>query len=368
MADRLILVRPVPATGVGGGGGVTDHGALTGLADDDHAQYLTSARHGAITGNPHSTTAAQVGADPAGTASSAISAHVAAVDPHADRAYTDAQIAAMLTTAFDFKASVRVATTGNVTLSGLQTIDGITVVAGDRVLVRANTTTSQNGIWLAAVGAWTRATDADQNSEVTAGLAVPVEQGTANGGRLFMLTTPNPITVGTTGLTFTRVDAGTLAAASNLSDLTDAAQARTNLGLGTAAQQPATAFETAGAVTTHVAAADPHAQYALEAQPVNAQTGTTYTLVLADGSRLVTCDNAAAITVTVPTNATAAIPVGTYVDLMQLGTGQITVAAAGGVTLRVSGLTAKARAQFSRLGLQKIGTDTWSLFGDLAAS
>lgn len=55
--------------------GTTNHGSLSGLADDDHTQYLTSARHAAITGNPHGTTAAQVGADPAGSASSAVSTH-----------------------------------------------------------------------------------------------------------------------------------------------------------------------------------------------------------------------------------------------------------------------------------------------------
>lgn len=65
-----------------GGSGVTDHGALTGLADDDHAQYLNSARHTAITGNPHGTTAAQVGADASGTAAAAVASHVAAGDPH----------------------------------------------------------------------------------------------------------------------------------------------------------------------------------------------------------------------------------------------------------------------------------------------
>lgn len=68
--------------GGGGGGGVTDHGALTGLADDDHTQYLNTARHSAITGNPHGTTAAQVGADAAGTAAAGDAAHVAASDPH----------------------------------------------------------------------------------------------------------------------------------------------------------------------------------------------------------------------------------------------------------------------------------------------
>lgn len=104
------------------------------------------------------------------------------------------------------------------------------------------------------------------------------------------------------------------------------------------------------------------------AQTVNAQTGTTYTLVAADAGKLVTLSNAAAITLTVPQDSDATILVGTYIDLMTLGAGQVTVVAGAGATLRVSGLTAKTRAQYSRFGLQKIAANTWSLFGDLAAS
>jgi len=169
--------------------------------------------------------------DPAGTATSAVSSHAGAADPHADRAYTDAQIAAFLSTAFDFKASVRAATTANITLSGAQTIDGVSVVAGNRVLVKNQSTASQNGIYVAASGAWTRATDADADAEVTAGLSVPVEEGTVSGGRVYLLTTANPITVGSTSLSFSLVDAGDLRASNNLSDVTSASSARSNLGL-----------------------------------------------------------------------------------------------------------------------------------------
>ena len=106
----------------------------------------------------------------------------------------------------------------------------------------------------------------------------------------------------------------------------------------------------------------------LTAQAVNAQTGTAYTLVAGDAGKLVTLSNAGAITLTVPQDSAATIPVGTYVDLYQLGAGQVTVTAGAGATLRTSGLTAKARAQYSRLGVQKVSANTWSLFGDLAAT
>ena len=61
----------------------------------------------------------------------------------------------------DAKASVVAATTANITLSGAQTIDGVSVVAGNRVLVKDQSTSSANGIYVAAVGAWARSTDAD---------------------------------------------------------------------------------------------------------------------------------------------------------------------------------------------------------------
>jgi hypothetical protein len=97
----------------------------------------------------------------------------------------------------------------------------------------------------------------------------------------------------------------------------------------------------------------------------NAQTGTTYTLVLADQSKMVTLTNAAAITVTVPTNAAVAYPVGTCIDIAQYGAGQVTVAAAGGVTVNgTPGL--KLRAQYSGATLWKRATDVWLLMGDLA--
>lgn len=115
--------------------------------------------------------------------------------------YIDAAVNGM-----DVKQSCRVASTGNVaTLSGLLTIDGVTLVAGDRVLLKNQTTASQNGIYVAASGAWTRATDCDSSAEVTSGLFVFIEEGTVNGNSGWMLTTDGAITVGTTSLTFSQI-------------------------------------------------------------------------------------------------------------------------------------------------------------------
>ena len=118
----------------------------------------------------------------------------------------------------DIKQSVRVATTTNITLSGTQTVDGVALAVGDRVLVKNQTTASENGIYVVQSGAWTRADDANSNQEVNSGLFVFVEQGTTNAASGWVLTTPNPITLGTTGLTFVQFSgAGQIIAGSGLS-------------------------------------------------------------------------------------------------------------------------------------------------------
>ena len=99
---------------------------------------------------------------------------------------------------------------------------------------------------------------------------------------------------------------------------------------------------------------------------VNAQTGTTYTAVLADDGKLITCDNAAAITFTIPTNASVAFGIGTQLNIMQLGAGQVTISGAG-VTLRSAGSKLKTNGQYSVATCVKIATDTWVIVGNVAA-
>ena len=99
---------------------------------------------------------------------------------------------------------------------------------------------------------------------------------------------------------------------------------------------------------------------------LNAQTGTTYTLVLTDAHKLVTLSNASAITLTVPTNASVAFDIGDQVNLLQLGAGQVTVGGAG-VTLRSQGSKLKLNGQYSTATLVKIASDEWVLIGNTAA-
>jgi len=102
----------------------------------------------------------------------------------------------------DFKNSVLVCAPGSIVLNGLQTIDGVSVPAGKRVLAPFQTAAKDRGIWVSAAGAWARATDADANDEVTPGMLVLVEQGTLYGDSAWQLVTDAPITLGVSSLTF----------------------------------------------------------------------------------------------------------------------------------------------------------------------
>ncbi len=102
---------------------------------------------------------------------------------------------------------------------------------------------------------------------------------------------------------------------------------------------------------------------------LNAQTGTTYTLVITDNGRLVTLSNAAAIALTVPLNATVAYATGAIINVQQIGAGQVTIQGASGVTITSTGATAttpKTRAQYSAASIIKTGTDSWTVIGDIA--
>lgn len=98
--------------------------------------------------------------------------------------------------------SCRAATTANITLSGIQTIDGVVLIVGDRVLVKNQTTASQNGIYTVATGAWPYAFDANTSARVRSAMVTTVEEGALNLGKGYVLTTPNPISLGVTALTF----------------------------------------------------------------------------------------------------------------------------------------------------------------------
>jgi hypothetical protein len=117
----------------------------------------------------------------------------------ATKAYVDATAVGL-----DVKASARVATTEDITLSGVQTIDGVGVLAGERVLVKNQTDASENGIYdVVSGGSWTRSEDAVQD-ELTSGAFVFIEEGTVNANSGFVVSTPNPITIGSDDIEFSQ--------------------------------------------------------------------------------------------------------------------------------------------------------------------
>lgn len=100
------------------------------------------------------------------------------------------------------KAPCKAATTANITLSGLQAVDGVSLAADDRVLCKDQTDASTNGIWIVDTGDWERAPDFDGNRDVTEGTLVPVNQGTTNATTMWRLSNTGTITIGSTLLTF----------------------------------------------------------------------------------------------------------------------------------------------------------------------
>lgn len=130
----------------------------------------------------------------------------------ATKGYVDAAVQGL-----DLKESVRVATTAPITLSGTQTIDGVLVIAGDRVLVKNQADPAANGIYTVNVGAWTRASDADESAEVDPGMFLFVQEGATNGDTGWVLTADTIVVVGVTGMNFSQFSsAGTISAGAGL--------------------------------------------------------------------------------------------------------------------------------------------------------
>lgn len=180
-----------------------------------------------------------------------------------NKSYVDAYIQGL-----SFKQPAAVATTGNITLSGLQTIDGYTTVAGDRVLVKNQATQPNNGIYVASTGAWARSADANTYAELVAAFLF-IESG-GQSGSAWVSTIPASGTLGTTNITFsqfsnsstyyagtgltlssyqfsitnTAVTAGSYGSASSVGTFTVNAQGQLTAASSTAISIPASAINT----------------------------------------------------------------------------------------------------------------------------
>ena len=247
------------------------------------------------------------------------------------------------------------------------TIDGASVSVGNRILLRAQTDATQNGIYTVtnvggASAKWvvTRATDADNNpaGELATGDFCFVTGGSTNGSKGFILTTIGTITIGTTNINYTQFNAS------------EAITAGTNITKSGATIAVADAPTFSGAVTASSGVTFSDGTQTKEGvpsrTPIVAKTASYTLSALTERDSVIEVNSASAVTITVPLNATIAYPVGTSIDILQTGTGQITVAGAAGVTVNATpGL--KLRTQWSGATLFKRATDTWVLYGDLSA-
>lgn len=124
-----------------------------------------------------------------------------AVDPSAAQDYATKNYVDSVAQGLKAKQSVKAATINNITLSGTQTVDGVTLAVNDRVCVKNQSTASQNGIYAVQSGAWTRTTDADTWDELV-GAFVFVEQGTTNADTGWLCTADIGGSLGTTSVNF----------------------------------------------------------------------------------------------------------------------------------------------------------------------
>jgi hypothetical protein len=299
------------------------------------------------------------------------------------------------------------------------TLDGESVALGQRVLIKNQTDAKQNGIYtLTTVGSvsvpWvlTRATDADNNptGEMKNGDFVLVMNGTTQASVGYINNSAtNPIVIGTDNITYTEFSAGkTVVAGSGLAELTPGTLSIASGGVTSdmiangaivdadVNASAAIAQSKIANLTTDLSAKAPLANPTFTGTVTVAASGVAFTdgtqtkegvpsrttitsvtdtynlstggLALRDS--LIECNKATGFTVTIPLNSTTAYPVGTSIDILQTGAGQVSITIASGGTLNCTpsgGVnTAKLRAQWSSATLFKRATDTWVVMGDLS--
>lgn len=359
-------------------GGITS-ASLSGLATTDQLSAY----------QPALTTAAPLGIELGGTgATTAIAAMTALGNMHFAGGWS--QTSVVLGT-MDTGVTPN---TFTVTATGALSVDGGSPAAGDILVLVSQPTGSQhlardNGPWIVvnpgAVGVQATLVRPDWFSGIVkTGMLVSNQYGASRTGVTYALQGPNTTTIGNF------IDVGTdvisvIAAyqrASGATLGTNTFGSRQTYAVNNTTQNPIS-FSTAAATllstqqlgaiewdntqlyitsSTQFSALNRNA-IATAAVLINAQTGTTFTPGLTDAGKLVTASNLAAISLTIPTDASVNFPVGTQLLLMQLGAGQVTVSGAVGVTV-ISRSGTKTAGQYALISLIKVAANQWVVGGD----
>ncbi len=224
------------------------------------------------------------------------------------------------------KNAVRVATTANITLSGNQTIDGISVLTGDRVLVKNQSSGADNGIYVCDTSTWIRSVDSDASFEIL-GATIYVVAGTANGGKLFSNTNTTVPTLGSTSLTYAQLgNSGTVTSVTGTASRISVATGTTTPVIDIdAAYVGQASITTLGTITTGVwsgtVIVDGKIASALTGKTYNGLTVTTTTATLTLAGNLITTG---AFNTTFAQGATSTVTMPTYSGNMVLSNGALT--------------------------------------------
>jgi hypothetical protein len=243
--------------------------------------------------------------------------------------------------------------------ANLTTLDGYTLNNGDRILVKNEATTANNGIYVrTSATVLTRADDFNSSAEIAGGDFIFVENGTLYNSTGWVV--ENEVTtVGTDAVLWTQFSgAGTVTAGTNVSVS----------GLQVSVVDAPTFSGLVTASATGVAFSDgTQTKIGVPSITTISQKTDSYTLAsLTERDTIIEISKGSATTLTIPADSTVNYPVGTTLDVIQTGSGQVTIAGAGGVTVNATpGL--KLRTQWSSATLLKRAADTWLVFGDLTA-
>jgi hypothetical protein len=246
------------------------------------------------------------------------------------------------------------------------TMSGQLNMGSQKIVNMAEPTTSHDAATKYYVDSITTAPSNLTGVITSVGPATSIASQTGTGTKFVVDNTPTLITPVLGVATATSVNGTTIPTSKTLVVTTD----KLNVLAATSSSELAGVISDETGTGSLVFGTSPRLASPLITQTINAQTGTTYTLLTTDQGKYITLDNASAITVSIPTNATAAIPIGSSIDLIQTGVGQVTIQAASSGTTTVLSVAAtaaapKTRTRYSAVTLKKIATDTWHAIGDI---